>query len=120
MHYSRRMRITPISVYAFFLLLSSSTYALAQAGSKETEPLAVVAGQTITSEDLLPFIQVQVFQLRLQEYELRNRALENAINQKLVELEAKKKGIPAEKLLEQDVDAKLAEPTEGELQALFI
>ena len=42
------------------------------------------------------------------------------MNQKLLEAEAKKKGIPTEKLLEQEVDAKVPEPTETELQALYI
>lgn len=87
---------------------------------KQTEPLAVVGGQPIYDDDLLPFVQAQVFQLRLQEYEVKSKALENLVNQKLVEAEAQKKGIPSEKLLEQEVDAKVPEPTEAELQALYI
>jgi len=80
----------------------------------------VVGGQTIYDDDLVPFVQGQVFQLRLQEYEVKSKALENLVNQKLLEAEAKKKGIPTEKLLEQEVDAKVPEPTEAELQALYI
>ena len=80
----------------------------------------MVGGQTIYDDDLVPFVQGQVFQLRLQEYEVKSKALENLVNQKLLEAEAKKKGIPTEKLLEQEVDAKVAEPTEAELQALYI
>ena len=51
---------------------------------------------------------------------MKSKALENLVNQKLLEAEAKKRGIPTEKLLEQEVDAKVAEPTEAELQALYI
>ena len=80
----------------------------------------MVGGQTIYDDDLVPFVQGQVFQLRLQEYEVKSKALENLVNQKLLEAEAKKKGIPTEKLLEQEVDAKVPEPTEAELQALYI
>ena len=80
----------------------------------------MVGGQTIYDDDLVPFVQGQVFQLRLQEYEVKSKALENLVNQKLLEAEAKKRGIPTEKLLEQEVDAKVAEPTEAELQALYI
>jgi len=80
----------------------------------------VVGGQTIYDDDLVPFVQGQVFQLRLQEYEVKSKALENLVNQKLLEAEAKKRGIPTEKLLEQEVDAKVPEPTEAELQALYI
>src|SRR5438094_1810873 len=88
--------------------------------AKQKEPVAVVAGQPIYDDDLLPFVQAQVFQLRVQEYEVKSKALENLVNQKLLEAEAKRKGIPTEKVLEQDVDAKVPEPTEAELQALYI
>jgi len=37
-----------------------------------------------------------------------------------LEAAAKKIGIPAEKVLEQEVDAKVAEPSEAELKALYI
>src|SRR5712691_2374813 len=74
------------------------------------EPLAVVAGQPIYDDDLLPFVQAQVFQLRVQEYEVKSRALENLVNQKLLEAEAKKKGIPTEKVLAQEVDARSPSP----------
>src|SRR5438046_3887900 len=88
--------------------------------AKQKEPVAVVAGQPIYDDDLLPFVQAQVFQLRMQEYEVKSKALENLVNQKLLEAEAKKKGIPTEKVLAQEVDAKVPEPTEAELQALYI
>src|SRR2546425_1606229 len=106
----------------FVLLLLGSVESLAQTvgQAKQKEPLAVVGGQTIYDDDLVPCVQGQVFQLRLQEYEVKSKALENLVNQKLLEAEAKKKGIPTEKLLEQEVDAKVPEPTEAELQALYI
>jgi len=69
---------------------------------------------------LLPLVQAQVFQLRVQEYEVKSKALENLVNQRLLQAEAKKKGIPTEKVLAQEVDAKVPEPTEAELQALYI
>src|SRR5438034_3344109 len=103
------------------LLLGSAVCASQAFGqTKRKEPLAVVAGQPIYDDDLLPFVQAQVFQLRVQEYEVKSKALENLVNQKLLEAEAKKKGIPTEKVLAQEVDAKVPEPTEAELQALYI
>ncbi len=80
----------------------------------------MVGGQTIYDDDLLPFVQGQVFQLRLQEYEVKSKALENLVNQKLLEAEAMKKGIATEELLEQEVDAKVPEATDAELQALYV
>ena len=88
--------------------------------AKQKDPLAVVAGQPIYDDDLRPFAEGELFQLRLKEYEVKNKALDNLVNQKLLEAEAKKKGIPTEKVLEQEVDAKVPEPTEAELQALYI
>ncbi len=106
--------------FALLLLIPAGSVAQTPGQAKHKEPLAVVGGQTIYDDDLLPFIQAQVFQLRLQEYDIRSKALENLVNQKLLEAEAKKKGVPAEKVLEQEVDAKVAEPTEAELKALYI
>src|SRR6266487_630902 len=103
------------------LLLGSAVCASQTFGqAKQKEPLAVVAGQPIYDDDLLPFVQAQVFQLRVQEYEVKSKALENLVNQKLLEAEAKKKRISTEKVLAQEVDAKVPEPTEAELQALYI
>src|SRR5258706_14305579 len=87
-----------------------ASHAFGQA--KQKEPLAVVAGQPIYDDDLLPFVQAQVFQLRVQEYEVKSKALDNLVNQKRMEAEAKNKGIPTEKVLAQEVEAKGPEPTE--------
>jgi len=84
------------------------------------DALAVINGQPLSDDDLMPYVQGQVFQLRLQEYEVKSKALEKLIDQKLMEAEGKKKGIAPDKVLEQEVDAKVPEPTDAELQALYI
>lgn len=86
---------------------------------KDKEPVAVVAGKTVYEDDLLPFIQGQLRQLRNQEYELKSKALENLVNQKLLEAEADKKGIAIGQLVQQEVNAKVAEPTGAELLAVY-
>jgi protein-disulfide isomerase len=58
-------------------------------------------------------------QLRTQEYEIRSKALESVIRLKLVQAEAKKRGISPEKLIEQEVETKIAEPTDAEVEAYF-
>jgi len=80
----------------------------------------VVGGQAIYDDDVLPFVQAQVFQLRLQEYELKSKALDDLLNQRLLEAEARKRELPTATLLEQEADSKAAEPTEAELRALYI
>src|SRR6266704_3884400 len=117
-----RPNIAKLAVLPFVFLLLGPAGSVAQTPgqAKQKEPLAVVAGQPIYDDDLLPYVQAQVFQLRVQEYEVKSKALENLVNQRLLEAEAKKKGIPTEKVLAQEVDAKVPEPTEAELQALYI
>src|SRR5438445_9710920 len=118
-----RPNLTRLVVVVFVLLLLGAAVSLAQSSGKDrqkNEPLAVVAGQPIYDDDLRPFAEGELFQLRLKEYEVKNKALDNLVNQKLLEAEAKKKGIPTEKVLEQEVYAKVPEPTEAELQALYI
>src|SRR5260370_7626852 len=104
--------------FALLFLIAAGSVAQTAGQAKQKEPLAVVAGQTIYDDDLLPFIQAQVFQLRLQEYDVKSKALENLVNQKLLEAEAKKKGIPTEKVLQQEADTTVPQPTEAELTAL--
>ena len=58
-------------------------------------------------------------QMRTQEYETKSKALESLIRLKVVQAEAKKAGLSAEKLIEQEVDSKTADPTDGEVEAYF-
>jgi protein-disulfide isomerase len=102
------------------LFLVSSGLARGQEAAASREPLASVSGQPVYEKDLLPLIQGQLRQLQQQEYQVKRKALDELINQKLVEAEAKKKGIPAEKLLAQEVDAKVPEPTDGEVESYYL
>ena len=88
--------------------------------AKSKQPVATVAGQAIYDDDLIPSVQAQLLRLRNQEYELKKKALDSLIEQKLLEAAATKKGIPKEKLLEQEVDAKVQEPTDAELEAYYL
>src|SRR5437879_4050903 len=87
-------------------------------GDKPQTPLAIVNGQSIYDADLTA-VGAQLWQLRNQEYQIKSNALESVVNQKLLEAEASRKGIPGDKLLEQ-VDAKLGEPSEAELEAFYL
>jgi protein-disulfide isomerase len=86
---------------------------------KPKQPLAMIDGQAINDDDLLPYVQAQLRPLREQEYQIKKKALENLINQRLLEAAAKKKDLSTEKLLEQEVDSKVAEPTDAELSTIY-
>ena len=107
-----------ILTVACFLLLPVSR-SQAQSPSKGKDPIAILDGQPVTEEDLAPFVQSQLRPLREQEYQIRKKALDNLINQRLLEAEAKKKDLLADKFLEQEVDSKVAEPTDAEVSAVY-
>lgn len=89
-------------------------------GALKQKTLAVIAGQPIYDDDLLPLVQAQIHPLHVQEYEIKSKALDNLINRKLLENEASKKGLSVDQILAQEVNGKVPEPTEAELQALYI
>jgi protein-disulfide isomerase len=85
------------------------------------KPLAMVAGQPVSEQEVLDTIgPQQVMQWRNEEYEAKSRALESIIRHRVVEMEAKKRNISPEKLIDQEVDSKVSDPTEGEIQAYFL
>jgi protein-disulfide isomerase len=84
------------------------------------QPLATVEGQTIYDEDLAPSIQGQILPLRNQEYEIKKKALDSLIEQKLLEAAAKKKGLTTEKLLDQEVNSKVPDPSDDEIEGYYL
>jgi protein-disulfide isomerase len=95
-----------------FLALSHASFGQAT--------VATVDGQPVTEQDLMDALgPQQLMQLRAQEYEIRSKTLESLIRLKLVQAEAKKRGISPEKLIEQEVESKIAEPTDAEVEAYF-
>ncbi|MCW5978234.1 MAG: DsbA family protein [Bryobacteraceae bacterium] len=82
-------------------------------------PLATVGGSPLYESDLGSGLQSRLLSLKNQEYQLKSEALENAINDKLAELEAKSRGLTREKLLQQEVDSKAGEVSEAEVRAFY-
>jgi len=88
--------------------------------AKPKQPVATVDGQPIYDEDLAPSVEGQLQPLRNQEYEIKRKALDNLIEQKMLEAAAKKKGLATEKLLDQEVNAKIPDPSEAELEGYYV
>jgi len=87
---------------------------------KPKQPVATVEGQTIYDEDLAPTVEGQLQPLRNQEYEIKRKALDNLIEQKTLEAAAKKKGLTTEKLLDQEVNSKVPEPSDAEIEGYYL
>src|SRR2546425_12012969 len=110
------------SVPKLVCCLAAAAACCAQAApqGKAGGPIAMVAGQPIYEQDVIQSLGPQLLQLRNQEYQLKSKALDDLIRQKLIEAEANKRGISAQDLLEQEADSKVAEPTDGEVGAYFL
>ena len=95
--------------------------AAAEFSSSPQTTVAVVNGQRISDADVAAAAATQLRPLYDQEYQIKKEALERLVNEKVLEVEASRKGIPTDKLLEQEVDAKLVgEPSEAELEAYYL
>jgi len=103
-----------------FVVFPKATFCQSAPQSSSSGPVATVAGQPVSEQDLLDTLgPQQAMQLRTQEYEAKSKALESLIRLKLVQAEAKKRGISPEKLIEQEVESKVPDPTDAEVEAYF-
>lgn len=98
-------------------LLACSLLALAQDSPK---PIADVNGQPIYEQDLMSLIGPKLLDLRNQEFKLKSDELNAAIRKKLIDFEAQKRGLSTEQLLKQEVDSKVAEPSDDEAKGYYL
>ena len=83
------------------------------------EPLAVLAGQPIYENQLGAGEQAQLQRMAAQVYAVRRRALESVLDKKLLEAEAKKKGVSVEALVKSEADPKAADPSDADVSAFY-
>jgi protein-disulfide isomerase len=83
------------------------------------EVLAVINGVKITPRDFSPQTRARVAELQQQVIDARRAELDLQINSILLEAEAKKRGVTAAKVIEDEIMSKTAEPTEAEALAFF-
>lgn len=82
--------------------------------------VAAVGDQSISEADLLAAIQPQIRQIRIQEFEIKSKALDNLINQRVLDAEAAKKGVTRDALLEREADSKAVDPTDGDIETYYL
>jgi protein-disulfide isomerase len=88
-------------------------------GKPLPEVVAVVDGVKISGQDFSPEIRQRVIELRRQVVAARKHELDLQIDSRLLDAEAKKRGVTAEQVVESDIIAKAAEPTDTEAQAFY-
>ncbi len=86
-------------------------------------PVARISGQTITAGELDESVKKDLAQLeqRFQEqrYQLRRQALESMLRRRAFDAKAKSKGMSTEELVNKEVGAKVADPSDDEVRALY-
>lgn len=80
---------------------------------------ATVGGISITMDELDKASKSQLQKVDTEIYQIKKRALDDLVEDKLIEEAAKKKGVGVDKYLAEEVDAKVTAPTEAEIQALY-
>ena len=104
----------------FWLVLGTACYPQAKPQGGVDAPIAVVAGQPIYEQDLMSVAGASLLDLHKQEYKAKKAALDQLIRRKLIEVEAKKRGLSTEELLKQEVDSKIAEPSDDEAKGYYL
>ena len=88
-------------------------------GGQQT-PVATVGGKPVYESDYLMQVRTLVYKNQLQEYTIRKKALDEVINQKLLEAEAARLGgVNPNALLEREADSKIKPPTDEEVEDNF-
>lgn len=99
-------------LFGTFLLLGAAAHCA------EQSPVAAVDGVPILETDLN--VRGQLSQLEQQGYQLRLRAVEEAIGKRLLEKAAAARKLTVEELLQQEVDSKVGEPSPQEVEAFYL
>lgn len=113
-----RFSIPPLLLFS--VLFAATTVAQKADAPNTKQPVATVAGQNIYDEDLTASAEGQLQPLRNQEYEIKRKALDTLIEQKLLEAAAKKKGLTTDQLLQQEVNAKIKDPSDDVIQGFYL
>jgi len=104
-------------IFVSALILGGLPVSSAQDSQK---PVATVGGQPIYEQDLMSVAGPNLLELRQQEFKVKSDALNQLIRKKLIEVEAKKKGLTTEELFKQEVDSKIAEPSDDEAKGYYL
>jgi len=114
----KRVRFLSI---AFVLLLNAACYLDAQAltDSENDQAIAEVGGQKLTFADLQQHQGGKLLQARYQYYMNQRKALDQLIDDKLIDMEASRRHLSTDQLLNTVVYKDIKDPTEDQLQVYY-
>ena len=118
--------MSPLHRTSILLILLCQTAACVSAAPAQSQSqpqsrpvVATVAGQPLYDDELMPFVETQLNDLKRQEYTLKMKALDQAIGKKLLASEAEKRKITVDALLQAEADGKVSDPSDGEIEAYY-
>ena len=91
----------------------------ASAAAGINAPVAKIGAEVITAGEVDKSIRGELNDMEQRTYDLRKAALDQLINQKLVEAKAKVAGKPVDEFLRAELAPKVGEPTDEESRALY-
>lgn len=95
----------------------STTVAQAPAEDASDPVVATYDGDVIRESELEEYAQSELLPLRQQEYEIKRRAVDNLVFERLLERQAAAAGISRDEYYAQQVGAKVADPSEEEIES---
>ncbi|MBN1283673.1 MAG: thioredoxin domain-containing protein [Proteobacteria bacterium] len=85
----------------------------------DRSPAATINGETITMGELNTASKDQLMRVETQIFQIKKTVLDSLIEEKIIALEAKKKGLSADEFIRQEIEAKVNRPTDEEVKALY-
>jgi predicted DsbA family dithiol-disulfide isomerase len=102
-------------------LLLCATVSFAQPRmSVDDPPVAVIDGKPVLASELREASQGQIVNLRKQEFDIKRRALDTVVEQKLLEAEAARRGTGLDDLTQKLAGDKGPEPSDAEVEAFYL
>jgi protein-disulfide isomerase len=97
--------------------------AAAQQKENPSAPVAKIGSQTITAGELDELVKGELKQLSQQyeeqQYQLKRQGLESLVRRRVFEQKAKAQNVTPDELVNKEVVAKIAEPADAEVKALY-
>lgn len=81
--------------------------------------VATIGERKITRAELEKHVKPKLMQLEMQRFQVLQEGLDELVANELYEMEAKARKIPVEELVKQELEAKIAEPSDEEIRKLY-
>lgn len=102
-----------------FLIIALTALSAAAKAQDNSDALAIAGGRTFTAQDLDPRIAAVWTGLPKRIADARKALLDQQIEQRVLELEAEKRGQTIDEMIESEVSSKVPDPPEAEIQKVY-